>query len=376
MNIVLISTWDTECGIATYSGYLKRALGKLGHRVYVAAEHTKESLSGQKVRGDQWYRLWDRRAPYGSPHGLEQIFRLLAVIKDPIVHIQHEFGLFPGEGLDMLEAALQVQKIKYVTTLHTVVPYPLQRGYFHNPLRTRGSFVVHTEAAVACLRGLGCELIPHGTTPIAEPLHGPNWGQTSEAHQAAREELGVSKSHFLALCPGFMGSNKGQVEIAEAYGMMGSTPALQLAFVGQCRDEAYLSELHGVLSKYGLRDKAIVQSSFCEDAVMAKWFQAANFVVLGGGKTSPYSASGQLHQAMGYGLPILAKNTPIYRSGGGAGVLHYNNATELAMLMRGLAGNYRLGNQLGERSLEAARARSWDVVAQAHVNHYQSLEGR
>src|SRR5688572_14831597 len=101
MNILLISTWKTECGIATYTEYLAKALQSLGHEITIFAEAKQKDLSPYKDFEDfNVYRIWKRSAAFESQFGLKSIFDLIqrSNIKPNIIHIQHEFGLFPDNS--------------------------------------------------------------------------------------------------------------------------------------------------------------------------------------------------------------------------------------------------------------------------------------
>ena len=102
MNIVLVSTYKTDCGIATYTENLAKALKADGHSVYVFAELTKtKKLPSTETDecGITIFRSWHRQMVYGAQLGLRSIVKSLEKSKPDVVHISHEFGIFPDENL-------------------------------------------------------------------------------------------------------------------------------------------------------------------------------------------------------------------------------------------------------------------------------------
>lgn len=345
-----MSTWDSECGIATYTKDLTDALRTLGHNVTILAE-IRDPADAQvraEPAGYAVHRCWSRKSGYHAPYGLKHVWEAVksSPKKPAVVHFQHEFGLFPDNAAFKLAvAALLGAGITAVTTLHTVL---LDSQLTFDPSPSR--IIVHTPTAAAAWGGRSASVvIPHGV-------------------KTKRNAKWSNDSPRLVLCPGFMGPNKGQREAIDIYAKSHLwSRGIKLALVGKCPD-GYYSELQSRIAGYGLQDYVILDAGFKPEVVMDQYFGRADVVLLSGGKTSPYSASGQLHTALAWGKAVLAKNNPIYRSTGG-GVLLWDSVEEAARLLAGLQTETRL---LLERESElAADERRWSTVAATHVAWYE-----
>lgn len=375
MDVLFITTWESQCGVATYSDQLAQALVAKGAHVTVFSEvaapmprayATHVNGKDSKDGTINVLECWNRRASYHAPFGLESILKHIDSSPRPpgTVHVSHEFGLFPDSaGFIQFLAELEKRKINTVVTLHTVTKPPFFAGFFSRLGKTLTTFVVHTHAAAAALAGWSpttrIAIIPHGVTV-----------QTKVVKTDARTALDVEKEEDLFLVPGFMGTGKGQDDVLTAFLklVVKYKGNVRLAIVGLCRDGNFQDKLEHAIHSNGLIDLVYFKPEFQTARERHLWFSAADVVVLGSGKTSPYSSSGQLHTALGYGLPIIAKNVPIYRGQGG-GVLLYDDIEECTSWMDSLCGSGPV-DELAAASLDTAKERSWDKVADMYLKVY------
>ena len=91
LKIAFISTFIDQCGIATYTEELAAAMQELGHSVSVFAEYTS---TPEPARWEIPYeRCWSRE----DPTTLSNVLAKLSNAKPDVIHVQHEFGLFPED---------------------------------------------------------------------------------------------------------------------------------------------------------------------------------------------------------------------------------------------------------------------------------------
>lgn len=359
MHIAYVSTYPpTKCGIGTYCADLANTLIAAGHTITVIAEHMIGYLLQAEDRpGPTVAYCWSRGLPVRALHAqLSEIKNR----KPDVVHVQHEFGIFPDDaGLLKLLGLLQKEAIAFTVTLHTVLPKPRHALFF----RSLPSAIVHTPAAYAALRATNptCEIrqISHGVTLQVVD---------EQKRNQARDTLKIASDTTLLLCPGFIGQGKGTIEIIEAFAHSVPTQSV-LAVVGECRDDQYQQKITSTINDYGLTEHVIVDNVFQTRRARDRWFSAADAVVLGAKEDTPYSSSGQMATALGYGLPVLAKTTPIYQNA--AGVLYYRDAHELAIQMQAIK-DTRLRRLLATQTTLASY-HVWEAVAAEHVAFYQEL---
>lgn len=345
MRIAIVSTWPpAKCGVAQYSRKLTIELQALDHEVKIFAERTKELIPARPGV----VRNWTRLGPI--PTGPILDFR------PDVLQIEHEYGIFPNAQY-LWRLIDDLTPIPVVITLHTVTAAPKHVGFYMG--YRRAHFIAHSPAAVAILSSRGdwpAHFVHHGCS-IQERL----------PRQEALAKLRLP-DRPMVLCAGFMAPSKGHREIIEGFAQARERTPMTLVIVGECRDGAHYTMIDNLIKEYSLDADVVVNASFQAD--LLPYLSAASFVVLGNWKGSPYSASGQLHDALGLGLPVLAKNAPIYQFGG-EGVLLYSDPTELAALMVALAKRPDLREHLSQSALTEARVRSWQAVAKRHIEVYE-----
>jgi glycosyltransferase involved in cell wall biosynthesis len=332
--IAFISTFGQRCGIATYTEALASAVSKLGYSVDILAEKVEKRPGFTSKL--PIHRVWDR-ARFGRM--IQNTFERLTTWPD-IVHIQHEFGLFPHDAQFFELVAFLKQHTKVYITLHTVTQPVMKQGFWRELAKTDHNVIVHTAGALAVV-GTNGHLIPHGCEVVESIV-----------------DYSIDKP---ALCPGFVSKSKGHVEILEAVARSSWSGGLRI--LGECRDDVYAKTLEDTIAKFDI--KATVENRFVDD--LAPEILKASFVVLGNYLGSPYSASGQMHTAMGLGIPIIAKRVPIYE--GIPGVLYYEDDIELAQWFS-LMNNANIRKALGHEVKGAAQSRKWNTIAHQHVMLY------
>lgn len=325
MKITFLSTYLVQCGIASYTRNLAQALASRGHEVHVLAEHDKDSVRGANATfmdGPVYVqRCWSRQYDYGHPLSL---YGAGAFVQG-VLHIQHEFGLFKTADL-----AEFTKGTTPVVTLHTV---ERRRDFMRYLQNTKP--IVHSMEASAIVDGT---VIPHGVEVI---------------ENVDNDEI---------LVPGFVSKSKNTLEILEAYVIaIDRGLKLKLKVQGLCRDDEYSGKLREFVSKSGIEDRVELNLNYVNDQEARQSLSRATCVVLGNGPTSPYSASGQLHSAVGAGVPVIAKSVPIYRTLPGAGVLFYEDAKSCANFMLAMQGSLR--DRLSERNKKIRTHYLWSAVA-------------
>ncbi len=345
MNICLVSTYDVECGIATYTAALASEISKLGHDVTVLAERDPSRLSDRSSHGNvNVYRTW-HRLTFRAEEFIKSV--LGAPVKPDVIHFQHEYGIYPNTR-ELVQVIRELSKtIPIFITLHTVQAPP-HNVEFIRRLASYAAIIVHTPTANAVVTAISSK-----SNPITIP-HG----------LYINDEYSSIHDHFIV--PGFMSPSKGHKEILAGYAryidvFQGQT---KLCIIGRCRDHNYLDMLNNEVISYGLSHKITIESKFVNDVELVSMMKSAQAVILGANKDSPYSTSGQMHTAIGLGQTVIAKNVPIYNN---LPVALYNNAEELSILMAGFTG---IDNQ-GLSQL--AHDRTWEKVAAMHVAAFKEV---
>ena len=340
MRVGLVTTWDTECGIATYSADLVQAAkGTIDYRVI--AQYDKAHKVGPSDRPNVTY-AWNRQ---NAGKQLKEVQEAIgADLK--IVHFQHEFGLWPyTAGFYALCKSLQNRNIKVVITLHT----PNLNDWVFD-CSIFDAVVVHSRKAATIISN--SDYIPHGIH--AKP-------------KAPTQKL-TKNNEQMVLIPGFQGPGKGAEEIVSAIKNAKLPQNVKFQFVGKMPYDL-LAKLSKQIELLGIN--ASILPSFVSDDLLAAYFSEACLVLLGGPSPNdtPMSASGQLAKAISYWCPVFCKDVEIYREHDGAAIL-YKDAGQLAQMLTGFFARSRDQMLTSEA---VASSRSWENVAFEHLDLYQTV---
>lgn len=356
LDTVFVSTWEAPCGIASYTASLTDALRGCQVPVTILAEARDRPEPFLDARA---FPVWKRGYEYASLNGLGAVERAItaASAAPRLVHIQHEFGLFPQtKDLARLTTRLTTHGVRVVITLHTVLPRPqmcdlrtwLAKGF-------DGEIIVHSAEAAAALEidSPRVRVIPHGIRAVAalDP-------------EECRRSLKLPLDRVIALCPGFISESKGHAEIIEA--VASCSRDVLCVIVGDCRDERYREKLEVGIRNFDAANRVHVHYGYKTTAEMDRYFAAADFVVLGATEQDapPYSASGQLADAVAHRKAVIAKNVPSYR---GSHALHYQTPVECGRLIAYLARRPQFD---ALTTLELGLTRHWQTIAQQHLKIY------
>ncbi len=168
MRIAMISTYPPiECGIATYTENLCRALSREKNEIFIVSQH---GAYGRNV-----YPVYNA----ADDNIAGEIYNLLAKLTPDVVHIQHEFGLYGvqhGIQLNELILRLKMAALPVAVTLHTV-RNPMPRDdeiILENIVRDSQMIIVHEQQqkdvlAAAFGSSDHIRVIPHGIRNV-EPV--------------------------------------------------------------------------------------------------------------------------------------------------------------------------------------------------------------
>jgi glycosyltransferase involved in cell wall biosynthesis len=231
-----------------------------------------------------------------------------------LVVIQHEFGLYGGDGGENIKLFLENVKKPVITTLHTVQPnfdkklievlkYIVERSE---------SVVVIAHAAIDMLKKQGisckkCVVIPHGC-PSVDCTKG----------NAIKESLGL-KGRLVASTFGLISSGKGIEYVIQALPeVIKKEPQIIYLIIGETHPEVrkhegekYRNELTRLVSELGLEKNVRFTNRFITKRELIKYLQATDIYL------TPYISpnqisSGTLIYALGAGKAVVS--TPYYHA--------------------------------------------------------------
>jgi len=340
-NISLISTWKVNCGIATYTQFLREALEQLAQHV--------------------------------------EVKRYVANVETPsLIHVQHEYGIFPESGM-LLDQPMAIKDYPRMITWHTVFKNPKNAiaggrqkeviaDYVAKVDATYNAHIVHSAIGKKWLLPLVKKpiyIVPHGSVVWPRIGRGP-----------ARKQLGLPAEEKLVFVFGFNAASKGYndlIDVVNGLRKDGHNVTMIVSgavHVDSREDPAPLERLKQtegfkVIGHY-LTEKKVNLYAEASDVLLFNYYNPR--VVA--------STSGAVHRILGAGTPVVISDD--LRSvdlTDGVNCIKYpmgdveslKSALEMTLFEPDLA------SALGEGAVKLAEATSWNKVAVRILEIYKSV---
>jgi len=204
-----VSSWQTKCGIASYSSFLLEQLDPAWLTPVIFANRD-EPLTPDKANV---HRCWqDFR-----DHNLNELFERIMAEKIDLVVVQFNFGFFNLASLAELFERLLAERIEVVLFLHSAADAkldgePVSLGSIVPALSRISRIMVHNVADLNILKGFGLvenvTLFPQGVQ-LVERLD----------REQIKQERGLTGQRVIGAY-GFLLPHKGIVELIEAFGLL------------------------------------------------------------------------------------------------------------------------------------------------------------
>jgi glycosyltransferase involved in cell wall biosynthesis len=362
LSINLVTSWDKQCGIATYSAFLAEELKK-NVQLYITALPKKNALS-----------------PFFFIQGYE-----VTRFQD-LVHIQFEYGIFPSlrvgrRNLTAFAAllfyfGLALGNRRIVTTIHEPrkkVTAGRKSGLYYTKLLDKLIFtvsdlmIVHTRESREIMEKIygvsesKLRVIPHGS------FEKPNFLNKEEC----KRKLGLQNKTVITIL-GFVTPKKGHDLVIPLLPQLGQNVQLVIAGGPQTTNDVdYLERLKKIAVQYDCSDK-ITFTGFLQDLTCV--INATDIAIL------PYRTvtdSGVLHLLIAHRVPTIASNLKAFKEVYGEfGCLELFNSEDhrdLFEKIQILLSNQQLRNLLKAKCEDMWSTTKWSDIAQRHVRIYQEV---
>lgn len=388
MRVAIVSTWDADCGIATYTRALRDGLA--GHGVDCDVVPIERS-----------------EVKYAARSELKPYYRALADRLDgyDVVHVQHEHGFFAGAHAlpvgvgvtrDFLARLARGGRAVHVT-FHTepldlfgppTSPYALamgavQRAHWraaiallfrrHPNLRA----IVHTRGTRRTFVDSGVpagaiDVVPHGIHP---PRHIPEADR-----RAARERLGFPPGAVVLAQFGFLAAYKGIPTAVRAVRRL--PERFHLAVLGDVHPHGGDETLERVLAAAAERDEEeaaplggrLRLEGWVPRERLDDWRAAASIAVAPYHAVPGFSFSGALTWGITAGVPIVAGRIPAFieaqEAAGCLVLIAPDSPRELAHRVLELEADPEGRDRLAAAARTYAERTSWERVAERHAELY------
>jgi len=340
-TITLISTWNEQCGIATYSHFLFEALRELGKTVHVARY------------------IWDANIP-------------------SLIHSQIEFGIFPKADM-IVGSNPALENCPKVATWHTIFREPRKINFGKTRLidyieivdTKYDAHIVHTPLAKKWLMQATSKpihIIPHGSQ-IWEPI----------GKKEARTQLNIPLDAQMIFAFGFSATSKGFLELAQIVSKLKKTyPRLMLVISGAVHEMAKKETSKALAKVKALENESlIVLGRFLSEYEVNAYAEASDILVFNYYDPDYIaSQSGAIHRILNAGVPIICSDSArTLEFQDGVHCLKYpmGDAESLEAYIETLLNEHDLAQELGKNAKLLAKATSWRRVARQHIQVYESV---
>jgi glycosyltransferase involved in cell wall biosynthesis len=295
-----------------------------------------------------------------------------------VVSVQHEFGLFGGNGGSYLSLLLKRLEKPVITTLHTVLEQP-QTAYLDSltdVCEASDKVIVMNKRGIKMLRDIynvpewKIELIPHGIPDL--PFADSDY---------YKHKLGMLGRKTI-LTFGLLSRNKGiEVMLKALPTIVKADPSILYIVLGATHPEVlrregqdYKLQLERMVSDLGLQRNVVFHNRFVSDSELFGYLCAADIYI------TPYLhkeqlTSGTLAFAVGAGKAVVS--TPYWAAqellGDGRGKLvRFGDSKHLAKSISEILNNNSLFHGMRKLAYEYGRSRTWPKVGRTYWRLFNS----
>ncbi len=373
--LVITSYPPRECGIATYSQDLIKALNNKFNESFkisicpLESEHEKHNYT-EKVK----YIL-------NTDHH-NSFIQLAKTINDNIdirmVLIQHEFGFFAKKEAEFLEFLAVLTK-PVIIAFHTVLPHPneLLKTKVQQIAARANSIIVMTQTSAKILLddyGISNEkitVIPHGTHLVPH-----------SEKELLKNKYRLSEKKVLSTF-GLLSSGKNIETTLEALpAVVEKNPDILFLIIGKTHPgvlnyegELYRNMLEARVAELQLQQHVAFINEYLPLPTLLEYLQLTD-IYLFTSKDPHQAVSGTFSYAISCGCPIIATPIPhaleVLQNDVGM-IVDFENPEQLTAAISKLLDDEPLRNSISSNGLHYIAATAWENTAIAHARLFEKI---
>lgn len=297
-GVGLLTTFNQQCGLATYAKDLVKALDL--EDLIVLAEDVSP---GEIISPDESYvrRVWKRQQ--------KDFSKLDACIQEnhlEILHLNCHYRFFSQPEFGNWLSSLRKRGIKVLSLIHNT--YTLDQS-LRQLCETSDLVVVHSEANR--LELLANEVVP---TKVQIVPHGvPQSGKMDR--ETSRRNLGLPPEQKMVVCFGFIQPHKGIDEVISTLKVL-QDPLIHLYILGRPHaEDPHAAEYQRGLRQFTADNKLERQVHFIEgflpDTLVDTYLAAADAIVMNY-KSQHFESSGAVCRALSSLSPVIVSTAPTF----------------------------------------------------------------
>ena len=364
-KIGLVTTWNQDCGLATYAKFLASEFDPKD--IVIFSE--RAPLSQGETDDHNVIRCWNRESAQFS-----ELKEAVLTSGVELLHFNaHDHNFFALSQLKPILVALRENGIALVVSYHTTYSIDPAMTEF-NELFDR--VIVHTKDNAAQVMANGCpedklRIIPHGV----------RIGERSYSHdeqKKARVRLDIPEQAKVLVSFGFVQPNKGIEGLIEAVAYLRAKGVNALGYVvgkvnrGHPTAIEYFERLKQFCSELGVSEFVVFTDSFVEQSVVEDYMLSSDATVFNY-HSEYFESSGACSIAIGMGVPVIASLAPAFLAFDDA-VWRVTAGFPLSLSAEVVLFNEELRSFLLRRSAEYRERYSWNQVAGEFAEVYREFD--
>lgn len=368
LKLGMVTTWNTKCGIASYSKYL---LSNINHkRLSVKIYANREKLLDIEDE-DNVTRCWNN----ALDKDLSELYQQIIKDKIEIVNFQFNYGFFNLQSFSDIIFQLKKANIKVVLTLHAVkdnilLNKKVSLREISDALRATDLILVHKKEDQDYLKNLTkakkINLFPHGIIDFDEiDMHIINKNLNFKYTKKIKEKLLIGSFGYLL-------PHKGVLNIIKAVKLL-KNKYPNIIYLGLHSlfpnpiSENYLKECKKQIKKDNLENNVILDTNFHKEEEIIALLNNCKLTVFPYKKTQE-STSAAVRFALASKRPIITTKNQIFRDIKEATLqIKSDSPTEIAKGVEMLINDKQLANKMVEKTKKIVEKYAWPKISKEYL---------
>lgn len=299
-NIAWVSSYNTKCGIATYSEFIISNMNTGKFDISIFANYSDESLDPQKE--EEIVRCWNNRFDENNQLLIDNI------LQGDFTHavINFNFGFFSMKNLEEILNQLYDANIKTTIIFHSIADVTIEGlesslSWIKESLKKADNLLVHNIEDLNSLKNLelkNMNFLPHGVQNRMESI------------EPKKESVTTISSY------GFLLPHKGILELIEAFAILEKNiKTVNLSLVNAIypvkESKDYYQLCRARVDELGLSHKVIFHTEYLSEEETNKLLDKADLLVMPYQNTNE-SSSAAVRDAVATLNPVLCTKEPIF----------------------------------------------------------------
>ncbi|RMD87922.1 MAG: glycosyltransferase, partial [Candidatus Dadabacteria bacterium] len=352
-----LSTWNQNCGLATYGRYFLENFPK-GSYIVFGEKSNRDAPDEEFV-----VRCWKRRS-----RDFSELDSAITKSGIKLLYLNCHYNFFPQPEFSRFLRKIRDRGIKVIAHIHN--PYTVDSA-LQALITSVDHVVVHTpENALEIVANGGAPdrvtVIPHGVK-IHDRLD----------PQQCKEALGVPADENLIVSFGFIQPHKGIEGLIEGIAHLNSKGICAHGIVvggihkEDPNSEAYFNSLLNLCDSLGVKDRVRFTGDFVPDSDVPTYLYGADVVLMNYG-SQHYEASGACSLAIGAGSVVAASIAPPFLPFRDA-VWHITSGYPLTLSLELLLTNRTLRDRIKKAAQAYKQKNAWPEITRKVNNLFKKV---